>query len=382
MNPIYLKRLCSIDTLCLKKVLQCTISRSYSSKSNKQSYHNKTGLDAVVTSISSHMKQQGKIERNLLVLDNPASGEVVKKFKKAGVKKIACTIRDEDHFSKIQEQLPSSKHIFHYDLLRTNKKGTMKLSRAVEKEEQILSSIENISGLTILSSGVSNKEKLDIHRSLINRTMTREADGFCRLHQIDWFFALSERSIKVKKHLQSSHTVVTLLNSFYEYQTGISIKYDDTSSIFHTDIDSKKLHQISQSDIVGHQRKVSTIKQNDVCFVHFMPKFDVLRQFDLDERQAYRTFIRLISGPQRLIPALEKLVPGCGLGLIELGYGMADEVNQIPREQFLQVYKDVISLPEYDGSALHHLLAGKEVHKEEADYFDIAGQWWSGQEKR
>ncbi|XP_053400366.1 uncharacterized protein LOC128557229 [Mercenaria mercenaria] len=104
-----------------------------------------------------------------------------------------------------------------------------------------------------------------------------------------------------------------------------------------------------------------------------MPKFDVFRQFSLEEGQAYRTFIRLINGPQRLIPTLEKLVPGCGLGLIELGYGMADEVNQIPHKQFLQVYKDVKSLPEYEGSVLHHQLAGKEVH-EEADYFDIAEQ--------
>ena len=34
-----------------------------------------------------------------------------------------------------------------------------------------------------------------------------------------------------------------------------------------------------------------------------------------------------------------KMVPGCGLGLIELGYGMADEVQGVQGSELVKLYK-------------------------------------------
>ncbi|XP_060584192.1 uncharacterized protein LOC132740333 [Ruditapes philippinarum] len=361
MNPSCFKRLLIPDSMSLINCLTSVNLRTYCLKAGKLGYCGLTGLDAVVSYISAHMRKQGRIDTDLLVIDNPVSGEVVKQFKKAGVKKIACTIKEEEHFLKIKEQLTGSHHVYLYNLLGMHKQWAEKLPNVVESEVKLLASVGDVTGLVILASGISDVESLDVHRHLLKRVMTNNVDGFNSIKKIHWILALSEKSVTSKKHFQSNFSVIKLINSFYKHKNGINISLDESRSIFCENLDSKKFHKESSINVVRKKSKISSIKNSDVHFMHFVPKSSVLQKLRVEERIEFKTFVCTINGPQRLIPALEKLIPGCGLELIELGYGMADEVQKIRANKLLKLYKDVKSLPEFKGSALHALLTRKDA---------------------
>lgn len=340
------------------------------------------GLGAVAAYIYRFMKERGTIGTDLLVIDNPADEIIVQKFEIAGVKKIACTVKNEKHFVNIKEKLTASTPVYKYDLQAMHRKGTSKVSNAVEMENKFLTSAGDISGVVVLASGVSDIQHLSSHLYLVNRQLVMETfDGFQSQRKLDLFFVLPTSQC-LTHHFNS----VRFLNSFYEHRHCLTMRYKDVASIFHTDMDKKGRKRLEESNSLSFSRKVSTIQGNDVCLIHFRPKFDVLEQMSLQEREAYQRFIHLMSGNQRLIPALEKVFPGCGLGMIELGYGMADEIFKIPQSHFLQVYKDVKSLPEYEGSVLHHLCSGIEVTNEEVENLNIKlyvhGMWQKRSRKK
>lgn len=58
---------------------------------------------------------------------------------------------------------------------------------------------------------------------------------------------------------------------------------------------------------------------------------------------------------------LRKWVPGCGRELIQKGYGMADEIVGVSPRKFLTLYKEVIKLPEFEGSALQNALSERST---------------------
>ena len=56
-----------------------------------------------------------------------------------------------------------------------------------------------IAGLVILASGISDVDNLSIHLNLVNRVMTRDTDCFNSLKNVDWFMALSQKSVMLRK---------------------------------------------------------------------------------------------------------------------------------------------------------------------------------------
>ncbi|PVD26667.1 hypothetical protein C0Q70_14345 [Pomacea canaliculata] len=98
--------------------------------------------------------------------------------------------------------------------------------------------------------------------------------------------------------------------------------------------------------------------------IRLTPHSNVYDIIALSEVETFLNFLRQMMSKrtQRLIIRMEELVPNCGIRLIAAGHTMIEQTGDLSPYNFLQIFKEMKTWPEYDGSPMKHHLFDSAGH--------------------
>ncbi|XP_076637665.1 mitochondrial transcription factor B2 [Colletes latitarsis] len=122
------------------------------------------------------------------------------------------------------------------------------------------------------------------------------------------------------------------------------------------------------------KRKQSICDQQDIMFfdvVKLEPKPDLFILFGGKQNvKNFWHFVRhnLYKPSNRVIPTLEKIVPGCGVKLVKKNYNIFTQFNDLSPIQMYDLFMEFQSWPEYENSAF--VSSADDVHKMYNEYIE------------
>ncbi|CAK9813602.1 Dimethyladenosine transferase 2, mitochondrial [Anthophora quadrimaculata] len=153
--------------------------------------------------------------------------------------------------------------------------------------------------------------------------------------------------------------------------TKFSRKLNTTYIMFNTLFNYKMFGTLDRNAFIPWQKKVSVCKstnQSSDCYVLYVvrlePKPNVHTIFGGKENLIhFWYFIRhhFYVPSQRIIPALEKQIPDCGIRLIKKNYNIFTEFGELNLTQIHDLFMELQSWPEYKASTL--MLGVNEMRK-------------------
>ncbi|KAL4237263.1 class I-like SAM-binding methyltransferase superfamily [Mactra antiquata] len=270
--------------------------------------------------ISNHINRDERSNK-LLVIYNPADKKLIKSMKDKGIENLCCMVNSDSH------------NFYHSSL-----------------EKDILDSHKGTEGVVVLTSFVSSTT-YDLVKYILNKQLFEvpDYDGFYSLNSIDWFCLCSAHDVKgLSKFLTSPR----LFRTFHDFSICYTMKYKEAVSLFNP-IKGKFMKENSPKFSKDRRKnREKLIQAADVHLIHVIPKLDVIKEMNVNEKQMYKVYLQQHKSQDRLIPFIEKWVPGAGRHLIYQGYSMADEIKSLSMENHLKIFKMIRCLPEYEHSML------------------------------
>ncbi|XP_041352605.1 dimethyladenosine transferase 2, mitochondrial-like [Gigantopelta aegis] len=322
---------------------------------------------------------KNRSSQNSSVLEiNPGPGILTKELFSKGVHHIVATDTKEQLLSllerNLQREISQHKlHCFHWDCFTlwhrdTNSSQFEKDYR--DKEVEIVAAFQQKTHgdeIPITAFGVVSylKERPFLNYILHNFGLL---EGIFSLGRLEWFLFVSAKIYKTvlastdhDKSVLAYNTMSVLLHLLFDIKCHMEVSGNEFSPPFQN-IKRKKREIAIGKQLVKYDMKYLLQMKPKENWDSVLPALEIFK-FSLFLKQLFH------KKRMRLIPKMEQLVPGCGLHLILAGYTMVQEVGETSPEQFLQIYNDMQTWPEYQDSGLHFYLMEHAVHgmEEEAE---------------
>nr|XP_050867906.1 dimethyladenosine transferase 2, mitochondrial isoform X1 [Vespula vulgaris] len=307
----------------------------------------KTDLSYLVT------EKDGKNFVNLIIDDlsknmtfvaeaNPGTGELTKNLLKAGIRNVYVYEPNECFLPvlyKLQDKYPNRFEIRNGNIFQMSKLYFMDLQDNKQRINEILKDVpytswEDKSCMQVIGTMTDNLFLKHLIWSVVFRTsfMSRGRTSFYLAIKPSVWNTLNYPQNKARMHF------------FY--------------IMYQTLFDCKDLGNVERLSYIPWPKPSlkRNSKINDNTFLNVVkiePKPYLLNN-ELKPNQiiSYWYFVKyhLKSTSQRVIPELEKWIPGCGIRLIEKNYNIFTRFVDLTPLEFLKLYKDFTSWPEYESS--------------------------------
>lgn len=273
---------------------------------------------------------------------NPGTGELTKNLLEAGIRNVYVYEPNECFFpvlNKLQEKYPNRLEIRKGNILQMSKLYFMDLQDNKQRINEILKDVpytswEDKSCMQVIGTTMDNVLLKHLIWCVVFRT------SFMSRGRTSFYLAIKPSVWNILIYPQNK----ARMHFFYiMYQTLFDYK------------DLGNIERLSYIPWPKHSLKQNS-KNNDNKFLNVVkiePK-PYLFNNELKPSQiiSYWYFVKyhLKSTSQRVIPELEKWIPGCGIRLIEKNYNIFTRFVDLTPIEFLNLYKDFTSWPEYESS--------------------------------
>lgn len=153
--------------------------------------------------------------------------------------------------------------------------------------------------------------------------------------------------------------------------------YTYTKVIFQTMFDYKLLGTLNRNAFLPWPRKNNKPKHNlsrmwakqdyeQLNVIKIEPKIDLYSQLSFQDWITFSYFVKhhMQKRCNRVIPELEKWIPGCGIRLIAKDYTIFTQFGDLTPAQIVELFKEFKSWPEYNESNFLASMNQSSVHNE------------------
>ncbi|KAL2720664.1 hypothetical protein V1478_010240 [Vespula squamosa] len=324
VNPQYIE-------ICPKKYLtrvSKTLDLSYLVKESD----GKNFVNLIINDLSKNM--------TFVAEANPGTGVLTKHLLEAGIKVVHVYEPYECFYPilrKLQNEYPNRLEIRKGNILQMSKLYYMDLQDNKERINEILKDVpytswENESCMQVIGIITDKVFLRHLLLSVVFRT------GFMSRGRTSFYLAIKP-SIWDKLYVPQNKA---LMHFFYiMYQTLFDYKY--LGEIDRLSYIPWPKHTLKQNKLINDKKFLKIVK--------IEPKSDLFNN-SLKPNQiiSYWYFVKyhLKSTNQRVIPELEKWIPGCGIRLIEKNYNIFTRFIDLTPTEFLNLHNEFISWPEYE----------------------------------
>jgi len=314
-----------------------------------------TNLEAA-TSIVTQIMDSRSVRCAPILEINCGPGVLTKTFLENGVSTVvgANELEDKNNFSPFLRDLQNhfGDNRFQFDYCNRWQDGNKVLKKVVKDLQLASASYEKNLSVVILAPSVSYRNQL------ANFCIYKiKNDLFYSKKDIDFYLIFDDMTMfdlrNVNHELYKTHTYhrnyqILILHMFFDITPLGKYPRQLFSSI--------KIRRNVHKRFIRYDPDV-------IHLVRLRLKADHASMVPPGQYWALVQMVRLISrkGARRIIPLMEDLVPNCGLRLLAEGFDMTEAVNDLEPSRFIEMYKLLVSFPEFRNSPLQHFFESKRT---------------------
>ncbi|XP_046564079.1 dimethyladenosine transferase 2, mitochondrial-like [Haliotis rubra] len=329
----------------------------------------------IARAIATAVYQNQPSESCVLVEANPGPGILTRAFFDAGCQHVVA-VESKPEFQPYMQEIertvgPDRLKYFDFDpfiLWRRDMITNKHDARYKEVENSIAQYITSrlLTDVPVSVFGVLSKNKEYPFLSYLSKTFAL-GEGLFSVRPRNWFLFVSAKmylQLKVcRGDVWSSvfyNKVAVILYSFFDFKLVMELEHNKFAPPFR-----KKIRKVT--------RLYPECDVNTKYLVQLSVKPNVEQILPPSEITTFAMFLKqlLFRRNDRFIPRMEQLIPGCGLHLIQARFSMMQLVMDLTPAQLLEVFKSLLTWPEYPDSPLSFILTERsEVDIDEEEVKD------------
>ncbi|XP_074662436.1 dimethyladenosine transferase 2, mitochondrial-like [Tubulanus polymorphus] len=291
---------------------------------------------------------------------NPGPGYLSEALLEAGIRSLTVVERRQEfmpYLQRLKTQYPDfsfhQKDFFNRGALQ---KEVHEFFREVVPNLQIHSFNEKPPLKIIVSPGIAYERRLI--KILLNQLLISSISLFSygRMEFIMILSSLEKQRLMLKWPISAF--------AYRERNALFSLMFDvdflqkiDPGGIFPPQVVSNYKKKTKQGQQVSESLHVVRITPKEGLFTHL---------FNQRHLPMFAFFVKemLVKRSQRLIPKMEVFFPGCGLQMIDEGYTMDQITGDISPDDFVKLFKNVLSWPDFEESnfiSLYRRFQGEHI---------------------
>ncbi|XP_047369332.1 dimethyladenosine transferase 2, mitochondrial [Vespa velutina] len=272
---------------------------------------------------------------------NPGAGVLTKELLEAGVKIIRIYEPNECFYPllrKLQKKYPDRLEIRKANILKMSKLYFLDQQDNKERINEVLKDVpyvhwENETCMQVIGAIINYRFLKHLICSVVFRT------SFMLQGRTSFYLAITPSLWNIISNPQNKAAFNFL---YIIYQTLFDCKYlGDIERLFYIPWPRNSLKQ----------KKLQVNDNKILKVVKIEPKADLFKNTTKPiQIISYWYFVKyhLKSKEQRVIPELEKWIPGCGIRLIQKNYNIFTRFVDLTPLEFLDLYEEFVSWPEYE----------------------------------
>ncbi|XP_025105224.1 uncharacterized protein LOC112570809 [Pomacea canaliculata] len=317
--------------------------------------------DQIVTAL-----RKNQADPNVPVLEsNPGIGLVTRKLVQAGVKRVLAVEAIEEFLPSMLKLQGELDHkvltVFHWDYTLVWLRVVEANSIYQQHEDAVIAYIppkKSSDGppLTVFTVLPENKEAMFLLYLIMSFS---GQSGFFTLGHPEWFLVISPTLYR--KLLLCKMEKDRPLAHYSPFAMCLEVLFDIHLC---SELPGWKFTPNFKTKKFKDENLVAGVSSDMRYLIRLTPHSNVYDIIALSEVETFLNFLRQMMSKrtQRLIIRMEELVPNCGIRLIAAGHTMIEQTGDLSPYNFLQIFKEMKTWPEYDGSPMKHHLFDSAGH--------------------